>query len=96
MNEKIIKLIKRLEKYPHLEARIEALLDVAENSSGKLDRADDAEEKLIVEVRKIGNELLTTWATNQEEKKHKAAKSKKSDLKLHSKKNSNGKPPSES
>jgi hypothetical protein len=67
-DEKLVKLMKRLAKYPHLEARIEALLDVAENSSGKLDRADDAEEKLIVEIKKIGNELLTTWATNQEEK----------------------------
>ncbi len=39
-------LEERLAKYPHLRARFEAILDVAENTSGSLERADDAIESL--------------------------------------------------
>lgn len=64
MND-VLSIIKRLEKHPYLLTRLDAMLEVAENTNGAYDLADDAEEKLFVEVRKLGNELLQNWAENQ-------------------------------
>lgn len=86
--EDTAELVRRLERHPHLKERIKALLNVAENSSGLLERADDAEEALIVEVRKMGNELLQTWASTQAKRKEAAARDKA--LIGHSKKNCTG------
>jgi hypothetical protein len=83
-------LIKRLEKYPHLRDRFEAILNIAENTTGELERADDAEMKAIEEVRKIGAELLRTWASNQEMKKSAQAVEENAQLIRHSKKNYTG------
>jgi hypothetical protein len=80
---------RRLEKYPHLKDRFEAILNIAENSSGKFDKADDAEMMAIEEVRKIGSELLKTWAINQEAKQKEQALINPN-LIRHSKKNSIG------
>ena len=81
---------ERLAKYPHLKARFEAMLDIAENTAGLLDRADDAEAQLIEETRKMGNEMLTQWANNQESRKAHEAKLNKPQLKHHTKKNFTG------
>ena len=48
MNTKVLEVTRKLEKYPYLLARIEAMLEVAENSSGKYELADDVEMKLNV------------------------------------------------
>ena len=52
MSEKKITLDERLARYPHIRARFEAILNVAENCSGSLDRADDAEARLVEEIVK--------------------------------------------
>ena len=80
-------LIARLERYPHLLDRVEAILNIAENTTGELDRADDAEMKAIEEMRKLGSELLQAWAINQETKKSSQAVKENSQLIRHSKKN---------
>ena len=74
MNEKLLLTMKRLEKHPHLIARLEVLLDAAENTSGDLELAKDAENKIVEEITRMGNELLTTWAVSQERKKSVACK----------------------
>lgn len=58
-------LINRLNRHPHIKARIESLLDVTENSSGEFTRADDAEDALAEGIRQMGQELLSEWATAQ-------------------------------
>ncbi len=40
-------LEERLRKHPTLRARVESLIDMVEDESGQLERADDAEEFLI-------------------------------------------------
>jgi hypothetical protein len=82
-------LAKKLDRYPHIKARIEALIAVTENSSGEFKRADDAEDALAEGVRQMGQELLQTWAISQnalveEESKHNGS------LKCHAKKNCTG------
>ncbi len=56
----------RLEKYPELKTRVEAMLDIVENADGKLVKADDAEERVLEELQKTGNKALTGWARTQE------------------------------
>lgn len=57
-------LIARLNKHPQLRQRMEALLDVVENTSGDCTKADDAEQYVIDELRKMGNQALSSWAEN--------------------------------
>ena len=58
-------LVKRLERHPQMKARIGRVLDVLENTSGDLQRADDAEQRAIDELRAMGQELLQGWAEGQ-------------------------------
>jgi hypothetical protein len=69
MDAKTADLARKLEKYPHIRARLEALFNIAENTSGEFDVADDAEAQLVVDIRKMGHEMLQTWANNQVVKK---------------------------
>ena len=60
-------LEERLRKHPALRARLEALLDMVEDESGQFERADDAEEFLISQLRSLGQEVLQDWATNEQQ-----------------------------
>lgn len=70
-------------------ARLNAMLEVAENTSGVYDLADDAEEEIFVAVRELGNEMLQNWATAQIEYKSEKALIDKKAIR-HSKKNFTG------
>jgi len=61
-------LVERLERHPEMKARIERVLDVLENTSGDLIRADEAERRAIDELRAMGQELLQGWAEGQAQK----------------------------
>jgi hypothetical protein len=69
-------LEKRLNKHPHLKNRIEQLLKIVEDAEGDLEKADEAERRVIEELRKMGNEVLHDWAVNKERKGAKAATQK--------------------
>lgn len=51
-----------LNRHPVLKARLEALLAVVEDGGDDLVKADDAERRVIEELRQLGNEVLTGWA----------------------------------
>ncbi len=55
--------------HPELKRRVSALLDIVEAESGLLDRADDAEQAVIENLRLMGNELLTDWSACKEDQK---------------------------
>jgi hypothetical protein len=38
---------------------------MVEDESGQFERADDAEEFLISQLRSLGQEVLQEWATNE-------------------------------
>lgn len=79
-------LIERLNRNPIIKERIELLLDIAENTSGEFEKADDAEFALVDGIRKMGHELLQSWATTQHSNKVSEAKNHPY-LKCHVKKN---------
>lgn len=61
-----LSLEERLTAYPQLRERLEALLAIVEDTTADVTRADEAERRVIAEVRRLGNEALCSWAAHQE------------------------------
>jgi len=55
-------LEERLKEYPELKAKIEAML-------GIIEKAAEAERRIIEELWQMGNEVLQGWARRQQDKK---------------------------
>ena len=62
--EQDLTFLHRLNSHPLLRRRVESLLEVVEDASGDLEKADAAERRVIEELRQMGNEALTVWAQN--------------------------------
>lgn len=62
-------LLRRLGEYPELKAKIEAMLAIIENAGGDVEKAAEAERRIIEELRQMGNEVLQGWARRQQQKK---------------------------
>jgi hypothetical protein len=86
-------LVEKLEKHPKLLARMEELILIVEGEDEKeIQRADDAEEAVIANLRNFGKELLQEWSSTQEQRLSSKTKEKTPNLKVHSKKNCIGTP----
>ena len=57
--------IERIEKQPALLKRFEQLLSIVENSTGDIQKANEAEMRVIKELREMGSEALTAWGEQQ-------------------------------
>jgi len=64
MNEQDTQLMSRLNQHPSLRQRMEELLNIVENTKGDCEKANDAEQYVIDELRKMGNDALMCWADN--------------------------------
>jgi hypothetical protein len=89
--ERLKTLLVRIQAQPGLEERIEAILDIVENKSGEFLTADEAEEKTVEEIQKLGQEVLRGWALKQQDQAVAKAKQTHPNAKKHGKKNSIGK-----
>lgn len=78
---------ERLKAYPILQGRIEAILDIVEDSTGEVERADEAERRMIEEVRQLGNEALQGWAERKVEEHEVAVRRQVAGVKRNGKKN---------
>ena len=58
-------LLSRLNDHPVLRSRFEAMLLIVEDELGNLREADAAEMQVIEETRKMGHEVLQSWANKQ-------------------------------
>lgn len=56
---------QKLHAHPQIRERIASLLSVVEAQAGGLRRADDAEERLVEEIRRMGQEAMQAWALGQ-------------------------------
>ncbi len=70
----------RLNRHPHLKARMEGLLAIIDNAGEDIEKSSAAEQRVMEELRKMENEALHCWAENQERKK--AEELEKSDMRL--------------
>jgi len=59
------RLLARLKQHPQLRGRVERLVDLVEDAGDDLRKADEAERRVIEEVRGLGQELLEDWAVSQ-------------------------------
>ncbi len=85
-------LLERLNRHPHLRARMESLLAVVEDAAGDCQKADAAERRVIEELRQMGNDALTAWAERGVEKQAALAQAEP-EWRPGGKKNSTGTPP---
>jgi hypothetical protein len=59
-------LEERLREYPELRARFEEMLAIVENADGDIVKADEAEERVIEELRQLGQSALQGWAERKQ------------------------------
>jgi len=77
---------ERLKDHPDLIGRLEALADIMENTGDDVEKADEAERRVLEEVRHIGHQVLQGWAQRQQRKKADVALSQERELKRKEKK----------
>ena len=79
---------------PRIRERIISLLAVVQPKEGEFRRADDAEERLIEELRRMGQEAMQAWTMGQVEQTEQEVR-RTGQAHREGKKNSAGTPPSE-
>jgi hypothetical protein len=62
------KLIQQLRAHPELLERFQTILEIACNEDGPLKTADEVEELLIQEMRRLGSTTMHQWANQAEER----------------------------
>ena len=63
-----MRLIEQLRQRPQMLARVQSILEIANNTEGPLMTADQVERLLIQEMRQLGNTTMKEWATQAEER----------------------------
>lgn len=81
-----LKLIEQLRHRPAIMDRVESILSIANASEGPLKTADEVEELLIEEMRKLGNSTMTHWATEAHQRVGDELKSQDATARRHKKK----------
>ncbi|WYD81752.1 MAG: ISKra4 family transposase [Candidatus Electrothrix gigas] len=61
-------LINQLNRHPDIKDRMKSIISIANNDGDGIVTADEAESRVIEEVRRMGNEVLTGWAESRVEK----------------------------
>lgn len=83
-------LESRLNRHPRLKARLAGLLDIVDNAGGDIEKASAAEQRVIEELRRMGNDALHCWAELQERKKSEKLENSDTKVNKKAKKNSIG------
>lgn len=68
LTEAELQLIERLRQHPELAERFGSLLEITATADGPLKRADDVEELLIEQLRRLGNATMASWASRAEQR----------------------------
>ena len=82
-------LAERLRQHPELQADIEEYLDIVDNCGGDVAKADEAEHRLIEQMRQMGRQGMQAWAERKRAKVEEES-DKHSDLVRREKKGSIG------
>jgi hypothetical protein len=61
-----VQLIEQLRQQPEMMERLQSILELTRSADGPLKTADQVEELLIKELRRLGNTTLCQWATQAE------------------------------
>lgn len=86
-------ILRGLHEHPQIRQRVASLLSAVQDAGGDLRRADDAEQRLTEELRRLGQEAMQGWAERQvritEQELRRGGRAHRE-----GKKNSSGTPPS--
>lgn len=93
--ESDITFVQRISQYPSLKNRIELLMNVLEDCAGDCQKANEAELRVIEELRQLGSEALHCWAERKVEQVAEDYNQAHSTATKSGKKNSGGIPSSE-
>jgi hypothetical protein len=66
LSQSEIQLLEQLRQQPEMMERMRSILALTRNGEGPLKTADEVEELLIQELRRLGNASLCQWATQAE------------------------------
>jgi hypothetical protein len=61
-----VQLIEQLRQQPEMMERLRSILELTRSADGPLKTADQVEELLIKELRRLGNTTLCQWAMQAE------------------------------
>ena len=86
LSDQEIRVLKRLREHPELMERMESILELVDNEGGPLKTADEMEELLIQEMRRLGNETMTRWAVRAEDRVSRELKEQDATVKSRKKK----------
>lgn len=89
LDPKDIGFMQRLKEHPELQERFEILLAVVENADGDSLTADEAEQRVIEELRQMGQRALQSWA-ERKQKRVEVSYARRSDVRRKEKKSSTG------
>ena len=64
--EQEVRIIEQLRQRPEMMARFQSILQLTGKADGPLKTADEVEELLIQEVRRLGNITMNQWAAQAE------------------------------
>jgi hypothetical protein len=62
LSEQERRLIEQLRQHPQMLERVQSILELASSVEGPLKTADEVEELLIQEMRRLGNATMNQWA----------------------------------
>jgi hypothetical protein len=83
-------IVKKLKEHPELKARFEQLISIIENPKDEITLADDAEMRVIGQMRELRREVLQDWANRQSDKVSKRVVEQRPAMRKHVKKNCSG------
>lgn len=66
LNAAELRLIEQLREHPELMERFRTILEITASADGEVKRADEIEDLLIEEMRRLGNATMESWATRAE------------------------------
>lgn len=84
-----IGFMQRLKEHPELQERFAVLLAVVENADGDSLTADEAEQRVVEELRQMGQSALQAWA-ERKQKRVETSYERRADVRRKEKKSSTG------
>jgi hypothetical protein len=81
-----LEIIEQLRQHPEMMARFQSILDITRDADGPLKTADEVEELLIQEMRRVGNAAMNQWAVQAEKRVGTELKEKEPTLRARKKK----------
>lgn len=62
------RLLEQLREHPEMMERVQSILDLTRSTEGPLKTADEVEELLVQEMRRLGNTSMNQWAMGAQER----------------------------